>query len=142
MTASTTLQTARTNESQEPTLRSNMEAIARALRVEIAAHEDAALSLVIDNVPATFAATRHGRIAAFFKLGEADQVSRKVFLGALSESAAWGLRGATLRFVVMDGDFALLWSPVPMPDAALLEQLDEAIATALAVAELVASYPA
>jgi len=126
----------------KPTLRANMESIARALRVELAPQADAALSLVIDNVPATIAPTRHGRIAAFFKLADADQVSRKVMVSALSEAAAWGVRGSTLRFVVLDGDFALLWSPAPMAQAELLEQLDEAIATGLAVAELVASFPA
>ena len=142
MNASAVLHESRAAEAVKPTLRASMESIARALRVELAPHAEAALSLVIDNVPATIAPTRQGRIAAFFKLAEADRVSRKVMVGALSEAAAWGVRGATLRFVVLDGDFALLWSPEPMTESDLLEQLDEAIATALAVAELVASFPA
>lgn len=141
MTASADLFEARTAKVVAPMLRANMESIARSLRVNLAPSADAGLSLVINRVPTTIAPTPQGRVAAFFKLADIDRVSRKVMVSALSEAAAWGIRGATLRFVVLDGDFALLWSPEPMPEPDLLGQLDEAIETALAVAELITSFP-
>ncbi len=124
-----------------PSLRTNMQAIARALHVELGNEADATLSLVIDNVPVTISPTRNGRIAAFFQLADVDRVSHKVMVNALSEAAAWGVDGETQRFVVIDRYFALLWSPGPLPEKTLLAQLEEVIATALAVAQLAVSFP-
>ncbi len=127
---------------QEPTVRESMEAIARALGVELGKAPDAGLALTFNDMPVTIAPGRNKRIAVCFQIAEAKKMSQSVWISALSEAASWGLEGETLRFVIVDRYFALLWTPAPTAEAALLAQLYETVATALAVTKLASDYPA
>jgi len=74
------------------------------------------------------------------RVGAADTVSRQAVVAALVQSARWAKDGLTHRFVVLDGALALLWTPAPMPRARLLDELEEAVVNALAVAALALRY--
>lgn len=136
----TTTRTALGHPAATLSLRSGMEAIARALGTELGPQADAALALTINGLPVHIAPTSQGRIAAMLRVGAADTVSRQAVVAALAQSARWAAEGLTHRFVVLDGGLTLLWSPAPMPQARLLEQLEDAVVNALAVAALASRY--
>lgn len=125
------------NVKQPMDMRAAMQAVARELKVDLGAAPDAGIAVLINQfMPVTIAPGHHGRIAAFFQIALADEVPQKVLLSALSEAVRWGLEGETLRFVVLDRYFTLLWTPVPEPEDDLIERLQENIVTALAIADL------
>ncbi len=128
------------NPASASTLRRGMEVIAHALRTELGPEADAALALTINGLTAHIAPTAQGRIAAMIRVGAADTVSRQAVVAALAQSARWAADGRTHRFVVLDGTLALLWSCPPMPQARLLEELEDALVNALAVAALASRY--
>lgn len=114
-------------------------AIAQALQLTL---DDPAegLSIEIDDMPVCIEPTTDGRLAAFFKLGEAAQVSVPVMVNLLADASAWGSEGESLRFAVVDADVVLLWTPVPMAPAALLAQWREAVATAVSARTLATRF--
>jgi hypothetical protein len=118
-------------------IRGAMQAMARELQVELGDAPDAGIAVLINKVmPVTIAPAHHGRIAAFFQIAHAEKVPQKVLISALSEAVRWGLEGETLRFVVLNRYFTLLWTPVPESKDELIERLQENIVTALAIADL------
>lgn len=129
---------------QDPTSaltpRRAMEAIAHALRTELGPEDDAALALTINGLGVHIAPRRQGGLAAIFRVGAADTVSRQAVVAALAQSARWARDGLTHRFVVLDGALTLAWSPAPVPRARLLDELEEAVVNALAVAALALRY--
>jgi hypothetical protein len=123
---------------QTPSPRDNMERLARTLQLDLGPAADAGLAFRIgQRVPATVAPGRNGRLVALLRIAEAAQVPPTVWISALSEAAGWGLDGERQRFVVVDGQFALLWTTPPLPGDAWLEQLYELFATAVALADMV-----
>jgi hypothetical protein len=120
-----------------PTIRDNMETIARVLQLPLGAAGDAGLAFRIDDcVPATIVPGGHDRLVAMFWIAEAEQASPTLWISALSEAAGWGLDGERQRFVVVDGQFTLLWTTPPLAEPALLEQLYELFATAVALVDI------
>ncbi len=120
-----------------PTIRSNMESVARALRRPLGEASDAGLACRINGcVSVAIAPGRHNRLVVMLRIVEAERVAPTVWISALSESAAWGLSGERQRFVVVDGMFALLWTTPPLAEQELLEQLYELFATSVALASM------
>ena len=123
-----------------PSLRQNMHWLASALLQPLGEAADAGLALRFGrNVTATIAPGRHGRLVAMFSIGAAEQMPATVWISALSEAAGWGLAGENQRFVVVDGQFVLLWTTPALPEQELVGQLHELVATAVALAEMTAS---
>ena len=121
----------------DPTIRSNMEAVARALRRPLGEASDSGLTFRINGcVSVAVAPGRHNRLVVMLRIAEAEQIAPTVWISALSESAAWGLSGERQRFVVVDGMFTLLWTTPPLVERELLDQLYELFATAVALASM------
>jgi hypothetical protein len=124
-----------------PTVRGCLEAFARALKTDLGSAPDAGLAITINDVlTVAIAPGRNGRLAAFFRIAEASALNNELWISTLSEAATWGVDGENQRFVVVEGHLAILWTPLPQPAQVLLPQLNEIIATALAVTELVARH--
>ena len=120
-----------------PTIRGNMESVARALRRPLGEASDAGLACRINGcVSVAIAPGRHNRLVVMLRIVEAEQIAPTVWISALSEAAAWGQRGERQRFVVVDGMFALLWTTPPLAERELLDQLYELFATAVALASM------
>ena len=119
------------------TVRRNMESIADALGLALGVADDAGLAIRIDDrLSATIAPGRNERLVAMFRIGRAETLPIALWISALSEAAGWGLNGERQRFVVLDGDFTLLWTTPPQDPDTLLADLYELFATALAVANI------
>jgi hypothetical protein len=119
------------------TVRRNMESIADALGLELGVADDAGLAIRIDDrLSATITPGRNERLVAMFRIGRAETLPIALWISALSEAAGWGLNGERQRFVVLDGDFTLLWTTPPQDPDTLLAELYELFATALAVANI------
>jgi hypothetical protein len=128
---------------QKPSIRSGMESIARALKVELGRAPDAGIAVVInDRMTINIAPGPNQQIAAFFQIAEASQVSSKVWVSALTEAANWGLDIDAPRFVVLNRYLTLLWTTPARTEEDLLARLHEKMATALALSNLVADHPA
>jgi hypothetical protein len=128
--------------SDEPTVRSNLQAIADVLGVELGDAADAGLALTFNQLmPVTISPGRNDRLAVCFQIAEVSNTSHRVWVSALSEAASWGLDGETLRFAVVNRYFVLLWTPAPMPPPTLVGLLYERIATAIALAQLARNFP-
>ena len=139
MTPNTTIAVA----TPAPTLRQNMQWLARALEQPLGEAPNAGLALRIGRcVTATIAPGRQDCLVALFCIGPAEQMPTTVWISALSEAAGWGLAGERQRFVVVDGHFTLLWTTPPLPEPELLECAHELIATAVALAEMAAGSSA
>jgi hypothetical protein len=120
-----------------PTIRSNIESVARALRRPLGEADDAGLAFRINGcVSVAVAPGRDNRLVVTLRLVEAAQVAPTVWINALSDSAAWGMSGERQRFVVVDGMFALLWTTPPLAERELLDQLYELFATAVALVSM------
>lgn len=128
---------------QKPWVRDGMESIARALKAELGHAPDAGIAVVInDRMGVNIAPGPDQQITAFFQIAEANQVSSKVWISALSEAASWGLDGDAPRFVMLNRHLTLLWTTPARATEDLLARLYEKIATALALNDLVKSHPA
>jgi hypothetical protein len=128
---------------QKPSVRDGMEAIARALKVELGRAPDAGIAVVInERMGVNIAPGLDQQITAFFQIAEANQVSSKVWISALSEAASWGLDGDAPRFVVLNRHLTLLWTTPARTEEDLLARLHEKIAVALALSDLVKNHPA
>lgn len=127
---------------QKPSIRSGMESIARALKVELGRAPDAGLAVVInDRMAVNIAPGPDQQIAAFFQIAEVDRVSSKVWISALSEAASWGLDADAPRFVVLNRYLTLLWTTPARTEEDLLGRLHEKIAIAMALNDLVKDHP-
>lgn len=119
-------------------LHDGIAAIARALQLPAGADTAEGLSVTIGDMPVCIEPTTHGRIAAFFELGDVARVSVPVMLSLLADASAWG--GEALRFAVVGDNFVLLWTPAPMASTALVAQWREAVATAVSARTLAAQF--
>jgi len=128
---------------QKPSIRDGMESIARALKVELGQAPDAGIAILInDRMAVNIAPGPDQQITAFFQIAEANQVSGKVWISALSEAASWGMDGDAPRFVVLNRYLTLLWTTPARAPEDLLARLHEKIAVALALSDLVKNHPA
>ena len=121
-------------------LHDGIAAIAGALQLPAEADTADGLSITIGDMPVCIEPTTHGRIAAFFELGEVARVSVSVMLSLLAEAAAWSSDGEAMRFAIVGDKLVLLWTPVPMAVTALVAQWREALATAVSAHTLAAQF--
>jgi len=99
---------------------------------------ETALALTVGDEVAVNIAAIDERMAVFCCVATVKDMTPDAWIGMLSESAQWGIDGEAMRFAVIEGLVALLWSaPLPLPADVLSARVREVLDRAVVVARMI-----